>query len=97
FHVTGVQTCALPISLRRLGRGARDRPAPPGGADPHLEPGPAPPFRSVPAGGSLEHPPAPLPHAGTERGLQPDRSAPGGSLLQPRSEERRVGNDAMTL
>src|SRR5690606_40406969 len=74
FHVTGVQTCALPISPRPAGQprrqgplpaGPRRRPAP---GRPRLAPPPPgrrPPGRSRPRPTLREEPPRPSPAPGT--------------------------------
>src|SRR5690606_39642365 len=77
FHVTGVQTCALPISSRRLAHRRRRRRHPPARRPP--------PPRTTRAAATT-----PDPRARVVPGAQVAPAAPKG---QERSEERRVGKE----
>src|SRR5206468_6959912 len=80
--VTGVQTCALPISIWRS---AGLRPGPKQRVAPQYVPGRRPALRTLRIGSSPT-PPSPTPPPASS----PTTSPPPG---KPRSEERRVGKE----
>src|SRR5690606_39448020 len=92
FHVTGVQTCALPISASRAGGRTALRPSPPGKepvASGPLRPD-LPPLRAYPPPEAENgSPPLSLRRLRRPSGA----AAPEVRPKRPRSEERRVGQD----
>src|SRR5690606_39923328 len=96
FHVTGVQTCALPIS--RTGRAAPAAAARPGRTEAAL------PQPRAPGCADARNRPDPAGDAGAHRLPQPPRRAAGRGLrpaatrrmAAARSEERRVGEEGIS-
>src|SRR5207253_5740271 len=91
-HVTGVQTCALPISPEPPAGGTP--PTPPGGSPPSAPP-PSPAYPPPPPTGYPPPPPGAYGGYGMPGyGPPPGYGAPRrGNGLAVRSEERRVGKE----
>src|SRR5690606_40191378 len=86
FHVTGVQTCALPISMTRTVEVALPEAVLQGSESL------SPVGIDAPAAPGGEGDSDPDPAAGGESDSDPDPAAPGGES-DSRSEERRVGEE----